>query len=92
MKKFKQTLEDSYGITKRTITTINPQANTILERVHQIIGNIVRTFSFDALEEDDDPWSVILSAVAFAIRATVSITTEKYPMQLVFGRDAVLKI
>ena len=55
MKKFKQTLEDSYGITKRTITTINPQANTILERVHQIIGNIVRTFSFDALEEDDDP-------------------------------------
>ena len=91
MKEFKQTLEDSYGITKRTITTRNPQANAILERVHQTIGNIIRTFLFDDLEEDD-PWSGILSAAAFAIRATVSTTTEKSPMQLVFGRDAILNI
>ena len=69
----------------------NPQANAILERVHQTIGNIIRTFSFNDLEEDD-PWSEILSAAAFAIRATVSTTTEKSPMQLVFGRDAILNI
>ena len=79
MKEFKQTLEDSYGITKRTITTRNPQANAILERVHQTIGNIIRTFSFEDLEEDD-PWSGILSAEAFAIRATVGTTTEKFSM------------
>ena len=90
MKEFKQTLEDSYGITKRTITTRNSQAKAILERVHQTIGNIIRTFSFDDLEED--LWSGILSAAAFAIRATVSTTTEKSPMQLVFGRDAILNI
>ena len=53
MKEFKQTLEDSYGITKRTITTRNPQANAILERVHQTIGNIIRTFSFEDLDKDD---------------------------------------
>ena len=91
MKEFKQTLEDSYDITKQIITTRNPQANAILERVHQSIGNIIRTFSFDDLEEDD-PWSGILSATAFAIRETVSTTTEKSPMQLVFGRDAILNI
>ena len=91
MKEFKQTLEDSYGITKRTITTRNPQANAILERVYQTIGNIIRTFLFDDLEEDD-PWSGILSAVAFAIRATVGTTTEKSFMQLVFSRDTILNI
>ena len=91
MAEFKQELENGYGITKKTITTRNPQANAILERVHQTLGNIIRTFSFEDLEEDD-PWSGILSAAAFAIRATVSTTTEKSPMQLVYGRDAILNI
>ena len=90
MKEFSSSLEE-YGITKRTITTRNPQANAILERVHQTIGNIIRTFSFEDLEEED-PWSGIISAVAFSIRATVSTTTEKSPMQLIFGRDAILNI
>ena len=91
MKEFKQTLEDMYGIKKSTITTRNPQANAILERVHQTLGNIIRTFSFEDLE-DENPWSGIISAAAFAIRATVSTTTEKSPMQLVYGRDAILNI
>ena len=91
MAEFRQELEDNYGITKRTITTRNPQANAILERAHQTIGNIIRTFSFGDLEEKD-PWSGILSAAAFSMRATVSTTTEKSPMQLVYGRDAILNI
>ena len=90
MKEFKESLEE-YGIDKRTITTRNPQANAILERVHQTIGNIIRTFDFEDLEEED-PWNGIISAVAFSIRATVSTTTEKSPMQLVYGRDAILNI
>ena len=90
MKEFKESLED-YGIDKRTITTRNPQANAILERVHQTIGNILRTFDFEDLT-DEDPWSGIIAAVSFSIRATVSTTTEKSPMQLVYGRDAILNI
>ena len=91
MEDFKQTLEHNYGMTKRTITTRNPQANAILERVHQTTGIIIRTCSFEDLEEDD-PQSGSLSAAAFAIRTTVGTTTEKSPMQLVFGRDAILNI
>ena len=53
MAEFRQSLEDGYGITKRTITTRNPQANSVLERVHQTLGNIIRTFSFEDLEEKD---------------------------------------
>ena len=91
MAEFKEELAKGYGINKRTITTRNPQANAVLERVHQTLGNIIRTFSFEDLEEED-PWSGILSAAAFSIRATVSTTTEKSPMQLVYGRDAILNI
>ena len=42
--------------------------------------------------DEDDPWSGILSAVMFATRATVHTTTLATPMQLVFGRDAILPI
>ena len=42
VKELKESLEE-YGTDKRTITTRNPQANAILERVHQTIGNILRT-------------------------------------------------
>ena len=42
-----------------------PQANAIVERVHQTIGNMIRTFELydnDRID-DDDPWSGILTAV-----------------------------
>ena len=90
MKEFAKSLEE-YGINKSTITTRNPQANAILERAHQTIGNIIRTFQFEDLNEDD-PWSGIISAVAFSMRATVSTTTGHSPMQMVYGRDAILNI
>ena len=90
MKEFAESLKE-YGINKSTITTRNPQANAILERVHQTIGNIIRTFQFEDLDEDD-PWSGIISAAAFSIRATVSTTTGHSPMQMVYGRDAILNI
>ena len=49
-----------------TITTRNPQANSIVERVHQTIGNMMRIFSHDELDQED-PWTGALSAAAFAV-------------------------
>ena len=66
MKEFGQSLELDYGITKKTITTRNPQANAMIERIHQTLGNIIRTFDFDWLGEED-PWPGILSAAMFAV-------------------------
>ena len=76
----------------KPITTRNPQANAIVERVHQTIGNMIRTFELydnDGID-DDDPWSGILAAVMAAVRSTYSTTTQAMPMQLVFGRDAII--
>ena len=89
---FQDMLAD-YGITKKPITTRNPQANAIVERVHQVIGNIVRTFELqDNYLDEDDPWKGILSATAFAVRATYHTTLQKSPGQLVFGRDMIFNV
>ena len=86
-------IKNDYGIKKRPITVRNPQANSIVERVHQTISNILRTFEIhDTTVDDEDPWSGILAATMFAIRSTVHTTTQSTPMQLVFGRDAFLNI
>ena len=42
--------------------------------------------------DEEDPWTGILSAVMFALRSTYHTTLEATPMQLVFGRDAILPI
>ena len=72
-----QKMLDEYGVKKKPITTRNPQANAIVERVHQTIGNIVRTFELeDNYLDEDDPWKGILATTAFAIRATYHTTVQ----------------
>ena len=56
--------------------------------------NMIKTFQIynrDNMDEED-PWSGILAAVMFALRSTYHTTLEATPMQLVFGRDAMLPI
>ena len=40
---FKTMMANDYGIPCNSISVRNPQANAIVERVHQTIGNIMRT-------------------------------------------------
>ena len=45
----------------------NPQANAIIERIHQVTANMVRTFELeDTCMDEDDPWAGTLAAVVFA--------------------------
>src|SRR5919112_1401968 len=82
-----------YGIKGKPITVRNPQANAIVERVHQVIGNIIRTFDLeDNYLDEEDPWTGILAATAFAVRSTYHTTLKKTPGQLVFGRDMIFNI
>ena len=90
---FKTMVKNDYGIKDKPITVRNPQANAIVERVHQVLGNMIRTFELeDNYLDEDDPWKGILCAAAFAIRSTYHTTLKKTPGQLVFGRDMVLNI
>jgi hypothetical protein len=90
---FKRMMSEDYGIKKKPITVRNPQANAIIERVHQTLGNILRTFELQNFYLDEnDPWIGILSATAFAIRSTYHTTLKATPGQLVFGRDMIFNI
>ena len=82
------------GIKHRPTTTKNPQANAVIERVHQTLGSMVRSFAVHQMEnlDESDPWSGILTAVAFAVRSTIHTTLQATPAQLVFGRDMVLPV
>ena len=39
-----------YGIPCNSISVRNSQANAIMERVHQTIGNIIRTFKIQEID------------------------------------------
>ena len=39
--------------------------------------------------EEDDPWTALLSSIAFAMRATHHTTIGASPAQVVFGRDMI---
>ena len=93
MGEFALMIEEDYGIKRKGTTVRNPQANSILERVHQTFGNIIRTFEVHHSEmTSESPWDGILSATMFALRATYHLTLQATPIQLVFGRDAMLNV
>ena len=84
-------MRKNYGMKKRRSTEYNPQSNGIVERVHQVLGDMLRTFELEERELDpDNPWSEFLTAVGYAIRSTYHTTLEATPAQLVFGRDMLL--
>ena len=63
----------------------------MIERVHQVLGNLIRTCDINNSKIDlDDPWSGILAAAMFAVHTTYHTTTQTTPSPLVFGRDAIL--
>ena len=89
MAEFKQMVRNDYGVRTKPITARNPQANAIIERVHQTIGNMFRTMELQHHGADNQIGGV-LAAAMFAVRATYHTTTQATPSQLVFGRDAIL--
>ena len=91
MAEFSKMCHNDYGLKRKPITTRNPQSNAIIERIHQTIGNIIRTFDVSNIV-NNDPWSGILAATMFAVRATYHTTLQASLMQIVFGRDAILNI
>jgi hypothetical protein len=89
MGEFMELMQTQYGIKRKAITTRNPQANAIIERVHKTIANMIRTARLQNNNEEN-PWPGLLAAIMFAVRATVHTTLGATPSQLVFGRDAIL--
>jgi transposase InsO family protein len=91
-REFKQMCEN-YGIKAKPTTSHNPQANAIIERVHKVVNNMLRSFDLEKEQlEEENPFEYFLQSTAWAIRSTYHTTLQATPCQLVFGRDMIHNI
>ena len=89
-KDFLPLLKD-FSIKHTPTSNKNPQANSILERVHQALGYMLRTKTLHKYDFGDmDHWSELLTSVAWAIRSTHHPTLQTTSSQLMFGRIMLL--
>ena len=74
----------AYGIEAVPTTVKNPQANYV-ERVHQTLGNILRTKALDRYQFDyADPWSDILAQAAWAISFNCTYIVQRHARPIIY--------
>ena len=74
-----------YGIKTSQTTAYSATANSICERAHGTINQILRTINVDN-------WYNNLQSIAFAMRASVNKSLQTTPAHLVFGLDLILPL
>ena len=89
---FKELCE-SFQIEHKPTTVLNPQANAILERMHGVLGNMMRTAGLDMSETvTEDMIDDFLTNTAWAIRSTYHTVLRSSPGAAIFGRDMLFDI
>ena len=91
-----QTVLATYGIKGHATTAKNPQANAVIERVHQTIGNCIRALVYEHPPENNQTANAVvdraLAMASYAIRTAIHRTLKLSPGAIVFGRDMILNI
>ena len=85
-----QALLTKWFIKPEPITVKNPTANAIVERMHQVLGNMLRAQLVKTYGQEDVV-AELTSAAAFGIRASMHGTNKATPAQLVYGKDLILR-
>jgi hypothetical protein len=88
-----QQLCEEFGLKPKPTTVRNPRENAILERMHGVLGNMLRTSGLDMSDtvtpEDID--NFIVNA-AWAIRSTYHTVLQSSPGAAIFGRDMMFDL
>ena len=88
-----ETLCDSYGLKRKPTSIKNPQANAILERVHQVVMSMIRTAELDMADSvAPNDVDVVLTNASWAIRSTYHTVLKASPGAAIFGRDMLFDI
>jgi transposase InsO family protein len=92
-----QELLRQYSIKPRPITTKNPQSNGIIERLHQSMGNSVRTLLGEPCEAKTEAEAnmlvdTALQLSAYSVRASIHSVLQETPGSIAFQRDMLLNI
>ncbi len=88
-----ETLCDSYGIKCKPTTIKNPQANAICERIHQVLGTMMRTSEID-MAESIEPADIdtFIDNEAWVICSTYHTVLKASPGAAIFGRDMLFDV
>jgi hypothetical protein len=79
---------NSYGIKRKPTSVRNPQVNAILERIHAVIMNMLRTVEMDMADSVNiSDINVFLSGAAWAICSTYHTVLKAAPGAAIFGQD-----
>jgi hypothetical protein len=82
------------------VTIYHIQANAIIERVHKVVNDILRSFDLENNHENLGEMMKIIHFITYFnqlhayqdIRSTYHTTLQTTPCQIVFGRDMIHNI
>jgi hypothetical protein len=88
-----ETLCESYGIKRKPTMIENPQANAICERIHQVLGTMVRTSEID-MAKSVEPADIdtFIDNAAWAICSTYHTLLKASSGAAIFGRDTLFDV
>ncbi len=88
-----RSLCNTYGVKPKPTSVKNPQANAILERIHGVLGNILRTSDLDMAESvKASDIDVFLSDAAWTVHSTYHTVLKAFPGAAIFGQDMLFDI
>jgi hypothetical protein len=88
-----EALCESYGIERKPTTVRNPQANAILERLHGVLTDMMRTSEMDMADDvTSEDIDTFLVNAAWAVRSTYHTVLRSTPGAAIFGRDMLFDI
>jgi hypothetical protein len=84
------------GIKSVPITVKNPQGNSVAERVHKVVGDMIRTqldgVALQSIADANLFVDTLLASASLGLRATIHTTLGVSPGAAVFGRDMLLNL
>ena len=87
-----KTLKNKHGVKRKIVTSRNPQVNSMIERCHKTLHNMIRSAQIKDKRELDSFFGFkgVLAACWKVMNSAVHTTACAMPTQLVFGQDAML--
>jgi hypothetical protein len=83
----------AYRVKRKPASIKNPQANAILERIHQVLMAMIRTSEIDMADSvAPSDIDAVLTNASWAIRSTYHTVLKASPGAAIFGRDMLFDI